>query len=137
MKEKIIRILTVVLGIWLGIIASLMLKRSIEIGFLWYIGLITISIILTLAFEKEFFKTIPSKVIGLFIGFALSYPIGNIIQYIVILVISLLKGVIFILRIPFIGYVVGVILIALIGYVIYFVATNAKYYKKDKKEDKK
>lgn len=116
-KDNIFNFLFLVLGVWLGIRAGYISRTGIG----GYVFLIIIGILVSFGMQINYLPTNVSKVIGLFVGFALSFPFAYFMQYVVAFVrfgIGIAK---FFFGIPILGPIAAVILMAIVGYVVYFI----------------
>lgn len=116
-KKYLFTFLFLILGIWLGFYAA----RINRAGVGGYIVLILISILYTFGIQQMYLKTTPAKVIGLFVGFALSFPIAYAIQYVVAFIKFGIRIASWFFGIPVVGPIAMVAILSIVGYTIYFI----------------
>ena len=121
MINKILRVITIVLGLWLGVFSWIILRRNVtSAGIGWLIVLQLFSMITVFSIGEVYLNTRISKCIGLFLGFAFSYPAAYVIQYLVVLLKWIGKAILWVFKVlPFVGYSAVILLIVLVSYIIY------------------
>lgn len=116
-KNNIFKFLFLILGIWLGFYAA----RINHAGVGGCILLTVVSILVTFGMQQMYLKTTPAKVIGLFVGFALSFPIAYAIQYVVAFIKFGIRIASWFFGIPVVGPIAMVAILSIVGYTIYFI----------------
>ena len=113
----IIRLFEIILGVLVFIIALKIFSRSeaLNAGWIILIGLITAAGVWVIDGDL---KLRSKKLAFLFIGFALSYPLGYIVQLFAAWVFLFIKLLLFVLSIKYVLYAVIVGAIALVIYLI-------------------